>query len=49
MRIIRTSDRQAIDALVARDEARDPKVERQAARIVDDVRKRGDVSDLRTP
>ncbi|MFO7301442.1 MAG: histidinol dehydrogenase [Acidobacteriota bacterium] len=42
MRIIRTSDRQAIDALVARDEARDPKVERQAARIVDDVRKRGD-------
>ncbi len=42
MRIIDASDRRQVDRLVARDEARQPDVERQAARIVADVRRRGD-------
>lgn len=42
MRIIPSSDRDAIDRLVVGDAARDGKVERQAARIVADVRARGD-------
>jgi len=42
MRILDTSNTRAIDRLVARDEARDPAVERQAARILADVRRRGD-------
>jgi len=42
MRIINSSNTRAIDRLLTRDEARDPDVEAQAARIVADVRKRGD-------
>jgi len=45
MRILdtrRSSDRIAIDRLLARDAARDPRVARQAARIVADVRAGGD-------
>ena len=42
MRIILASNRQAIERLASRDEARSPEVERQAARIVADVRRRGD-------
>ena len=42
MRILHTDDRRAIDRLVARDAARDPAVERRAAQIVADVRRRGD-------
>lgn len=42
MRIISSSNRQALAALAARDEARNPAVEKQAARIVNDVRRRGD-------
>ncbi len=42
MRIIQGSNRQAIERLASRDEARSPEVERQAARIVADVRRRGD-------
>jgi histidinol dehydrogenase len=42
MRIILGSNRQAIERLASRDEARSPEVERQAARIVADVRRRGD-------
>ncbi len=42
MRIIQGSNRQAIERLASRDEARNPEVERQAARIVADVRRRGD-------
>lgn len=44
MRIIEASDTRALDRLVARDDARDPAVERQAARIVRDVRRRGDAA-----
>jgi histidinol dehydrogenase len=42
MRIILASNRQALERLASRDEARSPEVERQAARIVADVRRRGD-------
>lgn len=42
MRIVLASDRAAIAALAARDAARSPAVERQAARIVRDVRSGGD-------
>ncbi|ODS59237.1 MAG: histidinol dehydrogenase [Acidobacteria bacterium SCN 69-37] len=42
MRIVRSSDRRTLDALAARDHSRDAAVERQAARIVADVRARGD-------
>jgi len=44
MRIIDSSDRKALEALAARDAARNPDVERDAARIVDDVRRRGDAA-----
>lgn len=44
MRIVNASNRAAIAALAARDEARRPVVERQAARIIRDVRRRGDVA-----
>jgi histidinol dehydrogenase len=44
MRIVRTADRRAIDALVAVDRARDPRIARQAAAIVRDVRRRGDAA-----
>jgi histidinol dehydrogenase len=44
MRIVHASNRSAIAALAARDEARRPEVERQAARIIRDVRRRGDVA-----
>jgi histidinol dehydrogenase len=44
MRIIEISNTRAIDRLAARDLARDPAVARQAARIVDDVRRRGDAA-----
>jgi len=42
MRTIRSSDRSALDQLVAQDETRSGSVERQAGRIVSDVRQRGD-------
>lgn len=42
MRILSSDQRVALDRLIARDAARDTTVERQAARIVDDVRARGD-------
>jgi len=44
MRIINSSNQQAINRLLARDAARNPIVQRQAARIVTDVRRRGDVA-----
>ena len=44
MRIVNASNRAAIAALATRDEARRPEVERQAARIIRDVRRRGDVA-----
>ena len=44
MRIVSASDRKAVAALAARDEARRPDVERQAARIIRDVRRRGDAA-----
>jgi histidinol dehydrogenase len=44
MRIIDASNARAIARLAARDLARDPAVERQAARIVTDVRRRGDAA-----
>jgi histidinol dehydrogenase len=44
MRIVSTSNRKAIAALAAGDEARRPDVERQAARIIRDVRRRGDAA-----
>jgi histidinol dehydrogenase len=44
MRIIDDSDRKALAGLAARDAARRPGVERQAARIVADVRRRGDAA-----
>jgi len=46
MRVLSSTNRQAIDRLIARDEARNPDVERQAARIVNDVRRRGDAAVL---
>jgi len=42
MRLLSTRDRAGIDRLVSRDAARRPDVERDAARIVEDVRARGD-------
>jgi histidinol dehydrogenase len=42
MRLILSGHRDALDRLAARDAARNPDVERQAARIVADVRRRGD-------
>jgi len=42
MRILASTNRRAIDALCARDVARDPAVAATAARIVSDVRQRGD-------
>ncbi len=42
MRIIDIGNERAIDRLAARDVARDPAILRQAARIVRDVRRRGD-------
>ena len=44
MRIIRSSDREVLEQFASRDEARNGNVERQAARIVSDVRRRGDVA-----
>jgi histidinol dehydrogenase len=44
MRIVSASNRRAIAVLAARDEARRPDVERQAARIIKDVRRRGDAA-----
>ena len=44
MRIVSASNRAAIEALATRDEARRPDVERQAARIIRDVRRRGDAA-----
>ncbi|MCC7184597.1 MAG: histidinol dehydrogenase, partial [Acidobacteria bacterium] len=44
MRIIETSNTRAIDRLVRRDMAKDPEVESQAARILADVRRRGDAA-----
>jgi histidinol dehydrogenase len=43
MRILKSTDA-AVDRLIARDFARDPRVEQTAARIVADVRKRGDAA-----
>ncbi|MGE3345367.1 MAG: histidinol dehydrogenase, partial [Vicinamibacterales bacterium] len=42
MRIINVAEERRLARLVARDQARDPRVEAQAARIVADVRRRGD-------
>jgi histidinol dehydrogenase len=42
MRILSSAQRVALDRLIVRDAARDTTVERQAARIVEDVRARGD-------
>jgi histidinol dehydrogenase len=44
MRVILSSDRRAIERLVTRDQSRDPRVAQTAARIVNDVRKRGDAA-----
>ena len=44
MRLVLSSDRDAIARLIARDAARRPDVERQAARIIRDVRRRGDAA-----
>jgi histidinol dehydrogenase len=44
MRVVEYRDRAAIARLIGRDTARDPRVARQAARIVADVRRRGDVA-----
>lgn len=41
MRIIKSTDRKALDSLASRDHSRDVAVERQASRIVNDVRARG--------
>jgi histidinol dehydrogenase len=46
MRIIAADDRKALAGLAARDEARRPAVERQAAKIVRDVQARGDAAVL---
>ena len=42
IRILKTDDTAAVDALAAKDAARDPRVVRAAARIVEAVRARGD-------
>jgi len=42
MRIIQSTNARAVAQVIARDEARDPAVEAQAAAIVADVRRRGD-------
>jgi histidinol dehydrogenase len=42
MRIVRAADRDAMARLIRREAARRPDVERQAARIIRDVRRRGD-------
>ena len=44
MRIIPACNGRAIDRLIARDAARDPSVERRVARIVADIRLRGDAA-----
>jgi histidinol dehydrogenase len=44
MRIIEANDTRAVARLTSRDLARDPTVERTAARIVGDVRRRGDAA-----
>jgi histidinol dehydrogenase len=44
MRIVSTSDRVAIDALIARDATRNDDITAQAAAIVGDVRARGDIA-----
>jgi len=44
MRIIEASDARALDRLAARDDARNRAVERQAGRIIRDVRRRGDAA-----
>jgi histidinol dehydrogenase len=44
MRIIQSTDRDALDRLAGRDATRNGAVERQAGRIVHDVRMRGDVA-----
>lgn len=44
MRLLHSSDTRALDRLVTTDRARDPEVEAAAARIVADVRRRGDVA-----
>ena len=44
MRIIPSTNRRAVNALLARRPARDPMVERRVARIVADVRRRGDAA-----
>jgi histidinol dehydrogenase len=46
MRLIQSTNRREIDRLAARDAARDPRVTRVAARIVADVRRRGDAAVL---
>jgi histidinol dehydrogenase len=42
MRVISSTDRRAVARLLAKSESRDPQVARDAARIVQDVRRRGD-------
>ncbi len=44
MRILDSTDLRAVDRLLTNDDARDPRVVKQAARIVDDVRRRGDAA-----
>jgi histidinol dehydrogenase len=44
MRLVSADDRDAIARLLARDAARRPDVERQAARIIRDVRRKGDAA-----
>ena len=44
MRVIHSSEQRAVDRLVMRDQARDLQVETTAARIVGDVRRRGDAA-----
>ena len=44
MRIIPSSNRKALGRILDRDEARDEQVARDAARIVTDVRRRGDTA-----
>jgi histidinol dehydrogenase len=46
MRIIHATNRKALEQLIAGDEARRPSVERRAARIVSDVRRKGDAAVL---
>jgi histidinol dehydrogenase len=44
MRILRSSERSALERLITRDAARRPDVEKRVARIVADVRRRGDAA-----